>query len=267
MSIVTGNGYMVSGEGTPVVMVPGMDGCKEFWISQLEALSAGYMAVACDLPVRRPSTASRISDYAAEVLRIMDELKIESAVLVGESMGGMVIQEIAVNHRERVKALILCNSFERPRRGGFGFNMFTLATFAHLFAFLPFLSDRLRLRLMLWVGKHRGFIFDPSPGNVWFLMYLLKYATANGSACFLDRAIAVARENYTDRLPSIEVPALVLRGTEDRLVTEDDALELAGRLPKAEVALVDGGGHCCPYTVPEKTNDAILEWLNRAVHP
>lgn len=256
---------MVAGGGTPVVMVPGMDGCKEFWRSQLEALSPEYSAVACDLPVRKPRWKSNISDYAAEILRVMDELDIESAVLVGESMGGMIIQEIALNHPERVKALILCNTFDRPRRGGFGFNIFTLATLAHLLVFLPFLSERARLRLMTWVGKHRGFIFDPSPGNTPFLMYLLEYAAAKDPACFLDRAIAVSRVSYTDRLSTIDVPVLVLRGTEDRLVTEDAALELAGRIPRAEVALIDGGGHCCPFTVPDATNEAMTEWLERAL--
>jgi pimeloyl-ACP methyl ester carboxylesterase len=57
------------------------------------------------------------------------------------------------------------------------------------------------------------------------------------------------------------VPALVIRGTEDRLVGPEAIVELAGRIPGARLELIEGGGHCCSYTMPEETTAVIKDWL------
>lgn len=255
--------YVDAGEGKPIVMLPGMEGTREFWRPQLEELSKRYHVVSCDLGRRRPRLSRTLSEYAQDVLRRMDSLGIERALVVGESMGGMIAQELAVNHPERVAALVLCNTMDRPRRGGFGLNMFTLATLVHQFAFLPFLSNEGRKRLLRWVGKHRGFVMDPSPGNDDLIEYLMKYGTECGGAAYADRIIALSKARYTERLSSITVPTLVLRGTEDRLVDAETILELVGRIPGAKLALIDDGGHCCSHTCPGPTNRALQEWLDR----
>lgn len=256
----TGDGYLEAGDGFPLVMIPGMEGSKWFWRFQLEGLSPDYRVVSCDLPVRKPSRSSRISDYSATVLDLMDSLRIAQAVLIGESMGGMIAQDIALERPDRVAALVLCNTMDRPR-SGFGLNVFTFATLMHQLAFLPFLGDERRRRLLMWVGRHRGFVMDPTPGNADLVDYVIEHGLECGAGSYLDRMLAVGRAAFTERLPEIGVPTLVLRGTEDRLVPAATALELAGRIPGARVALIDGGGHCCPHTVPEAVNSALSGWL------
>ena len=59
-------------------------------------------------------------------------------------------------------------------------------------------------------------------------------------------------------MSDVDVPVLVLRGTEDRLIDPETALRLAGGIRGAEVALVEGGGHCCPHTMPAETNRLII---------
>lgn len=258
----SGSGYVAAGGGTPLVMIPGGEGAKEFWRFQVDGLASGYRVFACDLANRRPRLSSTVSDYAADVIRIMDESEIEKAVVVGESFGGMVAQELATAHGRRLLALVLCNTMAHPMRFGFGFNVFTLATFMHQFAFMPFLSDEQRKSILMWVGKHRGFVMDPSPGNLEFCDYIIEYGTACGAGCYLDRAIAGSKIDFTGKLADISVPTLVLRGTEDRLVRPEATLELVGRIPGARLALIDGGGHCCQYTLPGETNRVIREWLN-----
>lgn len=255
--------YIDAGEGFPLVMMPGMEGSREFWRPQVEELASSYRVVSCDLAVRRPSLRSTIAEYAACTVGIMDELGIESAVVVGESMGGMVAQHMAIHNPERVAGIVLCNTMDRGRRGGFGFNAFTVATLAHQLAFLPFLSDSRRRGLLRWVGRHRGFVMDPSPGNERLIDYLFEHGAECGPAAFLDRFIAVAKGRYTDLLSRIDVPALVLRGTEDRLVGPESAVQLAGRIRDAELVLVEGGGHCCTHTVPAESTKAMAGWLER----
>jgi pimeloyl-ACP methyl ester carboxylesterase len=261
--VESGDGYIEAGAGLPVVMLPGMEGSREFWRYQVEALAPSYRVVACDLAVRKPSLSSTIADYAADTLRIMDSLGIDKAVVVGESMGGMVTQHIATHHPERVLGVVLCNTMDRPRRGGFGLNMFTLATFVHNLAFLPFLTDNMRRAILRWVGRHRGFVMDPTPGNEMLIDYLFAHGTECGGPAYLDRIIAGGKARYTELLLGISVPALVLRGTEDRLVGPGTACEIAGRIPDAEIVLIEGGGHCCTHTMPEESTGAIRSWLTR----
>ncbi|MHB8896210.1 MAG: alpha/beta fold hydrolase [Candidatus Geothermincolia bacterium] len=262
-----GDRYIEAGSGFPIVMMPGMEGSKEFWRYQVESLSDSYRAVACDLAVRKPALSSTIADYAGQTLEIMDSLGIEKAVIIGESMGGMITQEIATSHPERVAGVVLCNTMDRGRRGGFGFNMFTLATLVHQMAFLPFLTDAQRRRMFRWVGKHRGFILDPTPGNEKLIDYLFAFGLECGGPSYLDKMIAISKGRYGEKLRGIGVPALVVRGTEDRLVGAETILELVGRIPDAELALIDGGGHCCTHTMPEESTLVIRDWLSRKGFP
>jgi len=254
--------YEEAGAGNPIIFLPGMEGAKEFWKPQLEALSDEYRVIASSLPVHRPRLSRTLSDFAGDYIEFMDSLGIEKAVFVGESFGGMVTQELAINHPRRVAAIILCNTMEQPRRDNIGLNMFMLANFVHQFAFFPLLTKQQRKRILMWVGKHRGFVLDPSPGNEALVEYIIRYGTACGAAAYLDRMIAGAKLNFTSRLREITVPALVLRGEEDRLVAAENIVQQAGRIPYAQLALVEGGGHCCTYTVSDASNQAILNWLH-----
>jgi pimeloyl-ACP methyl ester carboxylesterase len=265
MDVLTTADYIAAGAGLPVVMMPGMEGSKEFWRDTVEALAVSYRAVACDLAVRKPSMSSTMADYAAKTLGIMDSLGIDKAVIVGESMGGMITQEIALNHPERVLGIVLCNTVDSrdPDRWGFGFNMFTLATLVHQLAFMPFLTEAMRRSILGWVGRHRGFVMDPTPGNERLIDYLFAHGLECGGPSYIDKMLAARNVSNTERLKEISVPALVVRGTEDRLVSAGAILQLLGRIPGSELALIEGGGHCCPHTMPEETTAAILDWLSR----
>lgn len=262
----SGPGYIERGSGVPVVMLPGAEGCKEFWRFQLDAVGAGYRAVATDLLVKKPSRSSTIADYAAHTLGIMDSLGIEKAVIVGESFGGMVAQQIAISHPERTLAVALCNTMDRPRGDGFGLNMFTLATVVAMLGNAPVIPRRVRRRILTWAGKHHGLVYDATPGNEVLVDYFIEYGLAQGALAQVDRfAFAGRKAGFTERLHEIAVPALVMRGSEDRVSTPRTANEIAGRIPGAEIAVIDGAGHCHQQTMPEETNAALLVWLARVV--
>ncbi len=253
--------YREAGTGPVVFMLPGLEGAHQFWRPQLEALSGRYRVIACEL-ARFPFSPRRsVDDYARAAKRRLDSLGVEKAVIVGESFGGMVAQHLAINYPERLNALILCNTMDKPRLPGFGFNAFTLATLAHNLAFTPGLSMGQRKALLRWVGKHRGFVMDPSPGNQDLIDYVIEHGTSHGVTSYLDRIAAAGRGDYSSRLGEISVPTLVLRGSEDRFVTADTTLRITAGIPGARLALVEGGGHCCTLTRPHEANRLILTWL------
>jgi aminoacrylate hydrolase len=178
--------------------------------------------------------------------------------VVGESFGGMISQELATRHPERVAALVLCNTMARAHGDHLGANWFTAASLLHPLAFA--LPRRLQLPYLDWIGKHRGFVMDPSPGNRDLSGYILEHGLDPGW-CYLNRYRAGLRADYRPLLPSIAAPTLILHGEEDRVVGERTIAELAGLIPGAAVARIEGGGHCCQYTRPEATNRALLDWL------
>lgn len=253
--------YEAFGEGPPILMLPGMEGGTAFWRPQMEALAAGHRVVTCSYPRRRPSRSARIADYVADVLLLVEHLGLDRFALFGESFGGVIAQELAIAHPQRIAALALCNTVDRPRRGGLGLNLHTVATAVHPLAFV--LPARPARGLLGWVGRRRGFVLDPSPGNAQLVEYILAHGLAPGLLGYADRIVAGMRARTTERLGAITAPTLVLRGAEDRLVGPETVLELVGRVPGAELALIDGGGHCCQLTRPEATTRALVEWLAR----
>ena len=66
-----------------------------------------------------------------------------------------------------------------------------------------------------------------------------------------------------DRLPAIEVPTLVLHGTEDRMVASENAELLASRIPGAELVLLHGAGHLYHSERAEEADDAVLDFVRR----
>ena len=66
-----------------------------------------------------------------------------------------------------------------------------------------------------------------------------------------------------DRLPQIAVPTLVLHGTEDRVTARGNAELLAGRIPGAELQLLEGAGHVFWWEQPELADRQILDFIER----
>lgn len=251
--------YLERGSGQPVVLIPGLEGAREFWRFQMEPLGARYRVLATSLLRRRLDRQSRVADYADGVLRLLDRLGLERAAVVGESFGGLVAQELAIAHPGRVAALVLCNTLDRARRGNLGANWFTLATLAHPLVFL--LPEAARRPYLAWVGRQHGFVMDATPGNADLADYVLVHGLAHGLQGNLDRVLAGLRQRNTGRLASIQAPTLFLRGVQDRLITDAAVAELVARIPGATLASIDGG-HCCPHTCPEATNRALLGWFD-----
>ncbi|MBI2391669.1 MAG: alpha/beta hydrolase [Deltaproteobacteria bacterium] len=253
--------YVDQGSGKPVVLIPGMEGTKEFWRFQQAVLRARYRTIVVEYPRRRPSLGTTVADYAVHVTELLDALGVARAAFVGESFGGVIAQEIATSHAHRVEALVLCNTMDRARYDHFGLNMFTLATVVHMSAFA--LPMRYRRPILRWVGSHRGFVLDPSPGNEALIDYILEYGTLHGLGANIDRMIAGSKARYAEKLASITAPTLLLRGTEDRVVSHATMEAMKARIPGAELALIEGGGHCCQVTLPDETNRVLVGWLER----
>ncbi len=106
--------YEVYGDGPPLVLAHGYTASLEMWREQVPAFSAKYRLVIYDTrghgATTAPADTARYNlarDYVADQLALMDHLAIDRAYVGGLSMGGMIAQEFALQHPQRVRALLL----------------------------------------------------------------------------------------------------------------------------------------------------------------
>ena len=114
--------YEIHGKGTPLVHIGGLAGDARTWMRQIEHL-AQHFQVLCfdnrgtgrtDFPDRPYSTKL----FADDTVGLMDEVGIERAHIYGISMGGGIVQEIAINHPDRTLSLVINCSFAKMDRYG-----------------------------------------------------------------------------------------------------------------------------------------------------
>lgn len=103
--------YLRAGAGKPLVLVHGYLGGSAQWQDQIDAFSPTHDVIAPGLPgfgqaAHLPGPA-RIGDFADAVMECIDALGIERFTLLGHSMGGMIVQDIAARHGDRLEGLVL----------------------------------------------------------------------------------------------------------------------------------------------------------------
>jgi 3-oxoadipate enol-lactonase len=103
-----------AGTGDPVIFVHGVVTTSNIFTKYLAAYSPAYRGIAIDLrgygDSEKTPTGSNISQFVMDLIALADRLKIEKPVWVGVSMGGMILQQLALEHPSRVKALVLVST-------------------------------------------------------------------------------------------------------------------------------------------------------------
>ena len=109
-----GTAYSIAGDGSPLVLIHGVGLSKEMWGGQLAGLAPRYQVIAYDMlghgASQRPAEEATLDDYAGQLAELLDHLALETAVVVGFSMGGLVARAFALGHPQRLDALVILNS-------------------------------------------------------------------------------------------------------------------------------------------------------------
>lgn len=222
-----------------------MAGGKPLTIFELAKLR--YFGV----PVAAPY---KLSDMAADVVGLLDALGIEAAHVVGASMGGMIAQELAIEHPSRVRSLVsIMSTTGHPRLPQPG-----RAVAVKLLQKQPTTYDESVARfkqtwLFLRVGSfpedeardldraHRTYARGLEPEGV---NRQLRAILASGSR--------------KERLASVTAPTLVIHGKVDPLVHPAGGRDTAASIPGARLMMIDGMGHALPISMWREVIDAIV---------
>lgn len=238
--------YTVSGApGSPhtLLLIHGAGGSHLDWPASLRRLPNARV-YALDLPGHgrsAPPAHDSIAGYSAWTAEWMRALKLPPAVLVGHSMGAAIALELALQEPGLVRALVLIGAGAR------------LPVSPHILEGLQQSPQDIIPRIIGW-AYGRDF---PEEGKA-----LARRRLEQVPAAVLYRDfLACSRFDRRAELKNIDQPALILAGSEDRMVPLALSEELHGGLPRARMVTFAGAGHMLTFERPAEVASAVSEFL------
>jgi 3-oxoadipate enol-lactonase len=244
------------GSGAALVLLHGFPFDRSMWEGQAEALGGEFRIVAPDLrglgETPLGTDAVSIEAMAEDVAALLDELKLESVLLGGLSMGGYVAFEFFRKFPERVRALVLADTrpqadTEEGRRA-----REENAQRALKEGMAPIVESMLP-KLLSAETRERG-------GELLERVRLMMLRTSPEGAAAALRAMA-SRRDQTDLLPSIKVPTLIVVGNEDVVTPPADAEAMNEKIEGSRLVVVEGAGHLSNVERPGEFNRALFEFI------
>jgi len=251
--------YYVEGSGPPLLMISGFTAQASGWSEPFtQRLQQSFSTIRYSH--RGTGTSDRLAgeitlrDLADDAAGLLTALGIEKAHVLGVSMGGMIAQELALNHPQRVQGLVLgctaCGGKHRVAAAPEVMELLTpqpglsreeqvrrswpaITTPEFLESHLDVMEERLRTSLI-----------NPTP-----------IETA------MRQMAAVQVFDSYERLPQIVTPTLILHGDCDVLVPVENALVLKNRIQGAEMHIFPVAGHLFIWEFPEESAGAVVEFL------
>jgi pimeloyl-ACP methyl ester carboxylesterase len=252
--------YEERGEGPALLMIMGLSANLDWWDpGMLGRLAERLHVVTFDNRGAgrsdKPAGKYSIAGMAADAAGLLRHLDMEKAHVLGVSMGGMIAQQLALDHPGLVDRLVLCCT----NCGGGEQVLATPEVYAVLGAPREGVSVEDVARASLPLLFPREFMGrNPRLMDDFVARYLRHPMPAH---CFFAQLGAVARWGSYGRLPEIKAPTLVLTGDADILIPPENSSILAQRIPGARLAVYPGGGHGFFAQFPERVAEDILAFL------
>ncbi|MFW9895574.1 MAG: alpha/beta fold hydrolase [Candidatus Thorarchaeota archaeon] len=198
-----------------------------------------------------------LDDMADDAVGLLDHLNIDKAHICGVSMGGMIVQIIAIRHPTRVLTLTSIMSATGDLK-------FSPTPEFQQKAYVPIPTEReANIEVQIYQERLRygTFPFDEERAREYYTKsYDRSY---NPKSAERHMLAVVAAGNIKSRLKSIKVPTLVIHGKEDPLVPKEGGIDAADGITGAELLLIDGMGHSLPPEVIPQIIDAIIANANK----
>jgi 3-oxoadipate enol-lactonase len=250
------------GSGPPLLLIMGMSGTALHWGEPfLEALRKDFDVIAYDhrgvgasTRLEGEITIRRMADHAAALL---GSLELDSAHVLGISMGGMIAQELALAHPELVRTLTLGCSY----CGGEGSALAKPEVTERLGQALMSGDRQLAIRTGWEINVSPSAAADPA---AWETFLAVTRRRAVAVPVIMAQLQAIAAHDTSSRLPSLEVPTLVIHGSEDQMLPVANGRMIAALVPGAQLEVLDGVGHLFFWEQPERSAELVR--AHAAVH-
>jgi len=248
--------YLECGQQNPqtIVFIHGLSGNVENWWDQFEYFRDSYRVVVPDLPGHGKSSKPETFEYsvpafARTIIELMDQLKIQKAVIVGNSLGGAIAGYIAINYPERVDRLVLSDSA--------GIRISPMLKSA-----APLASPALiRMSGVTSARQYPG----KSPKDKARSDFSASFRNTNEELPYLkaiDRSLSeISRFDFSKDFNKIQAKTLIVWGDNDTTVPFKYSKTFKESIPGSELYVVKEGGHTPNMLLPNEFNCAMSNFL------
>ena len=239
--------YFEAGQGPTVILLHGLGGAKEFWLANFGALASKYQVYAIDEigfgQSDKPLMNYKVATFADFLHGFMQTEKIAKATLVGNSFGGWIATDFAVQHPEMVDKLVLVDAagltWERP---------------------LPDLNPS---TIAGWRTLIELVFYDQKMVSDEGVMQAFTQHMRNNDGYTIERTVAgFASPQFEDgKLASIHAATLVVWGRQDELIPLASGEKFRDGIAGARLLVVEHCGHVPQIEKAAEFNQALLEFL------
>lgn len=252
--------YEIHGNGAPLVLIMGLRRNIEWWYRQIPDLSKHFKIIAFDNRGAgrsdKPEMDYSIKLFADDTSKLMDELAISHAHILGVSMGGYIAQELAINYPEKVGSLALgCTSCGGKRA-------------------VLMKADRLKK-----FAANEGLTPEEILKKDMDIYFSDEYASKNPKVieefseismryyqpihAFERQFAACLNHDTVSRIENISQPTMIMTGDDDPLVPPENSYLLKELLPKAQLSVYPKGRHCFFMEYSNQFNQEIISFYNQ----
>jgi 3-oxoadipate enol-lactonase len=242
--------YEIAGEGEPLLFIHGLGSSRGDWEAQVEYFADRYQAIVFDVrghgESSKPAGPYSVPLFAADTVKLLNALGVGPAHVVGISMGGMIGLQLALDHPEAVRSLVIVNSGAE----------FVVRSFKErMQVWQRFLIVRLLgMRKMGEVLSERLF---PKPEQEGLREVFVERWARNDPRAYQEAMRAIVGWSVADRLGDLGCPTMVIASDNDYTpVAEKQAI--VEQVPRAALVVIEDARHAVTAEKPEQFN-AVLD--------
>jgi pimeloyl-ACP methyl ester carboxylesterase len=253
-----------AGQREPVVLVHGLGGQWQNWLENIPRLAQERRVLALDLPgfgrSPLPDDEITISGYGRCVDSFCDKLHLGEVAVVGNSMGGYVSAEVAIQFPRRVSRLVLVSAAG-------------ISSADTIRAPIESVARVLKALASHSVARHRDIAARPLSRH--FALALVArhprlmradlayegFFKGTGKPGFDDALRACLEYDFRDRLPDVSAPTLIVWGEKDAIIPARDANEFERLIPDSRKVVMRDTGHIPMAERPAAFNEVLLDFL------
>ena len=240
--------YREAGDGPALLLLHGIGGSSKTWEEQYRAFAGSHRVIGWDAPGfggSDPTPEPGADRWADEAMGLLDRLGIDTAFLLGHSMGGIIAPRVAARHAGRIEKLVLSGT-----RAGFVGALGFEERQREFDTLAPEERGRVRAASMAAPGA--------SPE---VLARLAGIASEVTREAFTGGVAVLNRTDNRDILKALDIPALVLCGMQDGIAPPERGEEIAALLADVRITCFEGAGHAAYAEKPEEYNARLAEFL------
>ncbi len=243
-----------SGQGYPVVLIHALGTSLRSWDPVVSILSKDYEVIAYDYRGHGRSEKA-VGSYSMQLLAqdlrdLLGQLGLQRVHLVGLAVGAMIAQQVAVDYRGLVSALVLADARSELDFAGVQYNERRAES-----------VERGGMRLAVDVTIARAFAPDFAEQCPEALRSFRGEFLANDPHGYASVSRALSGFHLTNRLSEIACPTLLLTGELDTLCPPSEAAAMQTRIPRAKLEILRGVGHFSAVEAPGEFADRTLAFF------